>query len=714
MPVGKASRKKKGSISEVLGDQGSHERGLNPSQKSASKVDLQKTASVIMFFPIITLLLVSLAVYLNTLSANFVYDDILQIVNNPWITDIRNIPTIFSESVWSFKRLSISNYYRPMMHIVYMLNYHLFGLKPWGFHLVNILFHCGASILVFLLIRRLLTAQGSAKSSVYLSPPFIAAILFAVHPIHTEAVSWIAGLPDVAFTFFYLLSLYLYILFREGVKSGYLLSILSFSMATLFKEPAITLPIMLVAYDYLVKKSDGTIIAAIKRYIPYAVVSGVYLLVRYFALRSLVPSSSYSSLSTYQLIINVFPLFREYLTGLLWPFDLNFWHIFQPISSLFEAQGVIAVVVTAIFLVVAMAAYRKNRLLFFSLLFVVVPLAPVFYIKAINGKPFAERYLYLPSVGYVLLLAIFLSWGKEKLPRVAKSITIVFIVIVGLYAVGTITRNNVWKDDLNLWADTVMKSPDSAAVHNELGNVYVSRGLLDKAVAELQIALRLSPNTAPVHYSLANVYASQGQLDKAAAEYQSAIQLKPNFADAHNNLATMYVSQGLMDKAVAEFQTALRLNPDYAEAHDNLGGVYVTQGLLDKAEGEFQAALRLNPDYAKSHNNLATVYASQGLMDKAIIEYQSATRLKPDLVEAHYNLGNAYSSKGLFDMAIEQYQITLRLRPKLAQAHNKIGFAYASQGLLDRAIAEYQTALQLKPDFHEASQRLNDIESRRH
>ena len=267
--MGKASRRKRSSINEAQGNQGKHEKELDPSQKSPSKVGSQKTTSLMKFIPIMILLLVSFAVYFNALFGDFVYDDKEQVVNNPWITDISNIPTIFSRSVWSFQPgLSTWNYYRPLMHIVYMLNYHVFGLKPWGFHLVNILFHCGVSALVFLIIRGFLTEHRVTTSSVYLSPPFMAAMLFASHPIHTEAVTWVAGLPDVAFTFFYLLSFYLYILFREGAKTGYLFSILSFSVATLFKEPALTLPIMLIAYDYQMKKFDETLLVGIKRYIP--------------------------------------------------------------------------------------------------------------------------------------------------------------------------------------------------------------------------------------------------------------------------------------------------------------------------------------------------------------------------------------------------------------------------------------------------------------
>ncbi len=618
MPVGKTSRKKKVSINEAQGSQGKDEKELKSSQERPQQVSLQKTTSIITFIPTVILLLFSFAVYFNAIFGDFVADDIFQIGDNPWIRDMRNIPTIFSRSVLSFQPgVTTSNYYRPLMHVVYTLNYHLFGLKPWGFHLVNILFHCCVSVLVFLVIRRLLPEQRVSLSTAYLSPPFIAAMLFASHPIHTEAVTWIAGLPDVAFTFFYLLSFYFFILFREDSKRGYLLSILSFSVATLFKEPALTLPIILFAYDYLLKKSDENIMAGIRIYIPYLVVSGVYLLVRYYALGSFAPRVSYADLSTYQSIINVFPLFRDYVTGMLWPFDLNFWHTFHPFSSLFEAKGMFSVVVAVLFFIVAVAAYRKNKLLFFSLLLVVVPLVPVFYIKAINLKPFSERYLYLPSVGLVFFLAIFLSWAREKLPHAAKGITIVFIVILGLYAVGTITRNNVWQNSLNLWSDTVNKSPDSAVAHINLGLAYASQDQLDRAVAEYQTALRLEHNIAlkryiaVAHNDLGIAYGSQGQLDRAVAEYQTALRLKPDYAEAHMNLGLAYLSQSQLYRAIEEFQTALRLRPDSSDARYNLAFAYLKKGNTDMARREVEVILNVKPDYYRARRLLNDIISRQ-------------------------------------------------------------------------------------------------------
>ncbi len=534
--MGKASRGKKASINEVPNNQRRYGKKLDPAAESPSKVGLQKAASsIIEYIPIFIVLFVSFAVYFNAIANSFVYDDLVGILNNPWIRDIKHIPDIFSSNLWGFSGGS-SNYYRPVASAFGVLQFKISGTSPVGYHLINVLFHSAISVLVLLIVSRLVAGSPESRPFSLLSPALIAALLFAVHPIHTEAVAWIGGFTEISFTFFYLLSLYFYIRAGNGQRKGYLCSVFLFAVSVLCKETALTFPVLIVVYDYTFRRADFRSFDSLKRYIPYVVVSGVYFLVRYYVLRGFAPIASYSALSNYQLIVNVFPLFKNYLTSLIWPFDLNFWHTFHPINSLFGADGMISLVVAVLFFIFTIAAYRRDRLLFFSLLLLVIPLLPAFYMRGIIGKPFAERYLYLPSVGYLLLQAIFISWAREKLPRAVRSITIVFIVIMGAFTVGTINRNTVWQNSLNLWSDTVKKSPDSAEAHHNLGISYAYQGLWDTAIAELQTALRLQPDNAAAHNNLGIAYKSQGQMNKAIAEFQTTLRLRPDLYEARQRL----------------------------------------------------------------------------------------------------------------------------------------------------------------------------------
>jgi tetratricopeptide (TPR) repeat protein len=583
---------------------GSHDKDLEPQEKQA-KVGPQKTALVIKVVPVLILLVVSFAVYFNALSGNFVYDDEMQIVKNPWIRDVSNVPTIFSKSVWSFvTEKDAFNYYRPLMHIVYMLDYYLFGLNPWGFHLVNILFHCGVTVLVFLVIRKFLGEQGVTKSSLYLSPAFIAALFFATHPVHTEAVAWIAGLPDLAFTFFYLLSFYFYIRSKTVLSGSCLFSVVCFAVAALFKEPALTLPVILFAYDFICREEHPRLTDCVKRYMPYLAIATAYLAMRIHVLGAFAPVKRHAILTAYQYVINIFPLFARYLEKLLLPVNLNAYYVFHPISSLFQWKGIISLIVALVFIVLLIIAFKKNRVAFLGLLFVTVPLLPVLYIPALGENTFADRYLYLPSVGYVLILAIFLSSAKKKLPRAANIFAVAMILVAGVYSAGTITRNNVWKDNSSLWSDTVKKSPDSETVHYNLARAYRSRGKVGEAIAEYKRALWLNPFFAKAHFHLGNAYASQGRMSEAIPEYREALLIQPDYAEAHTALGVAYGSLGQIGKAIEEFQAALQLKPDYAIAHYNLGNAYEYQGQLDKAIEEFETALRLKPDNYKARQRL--------------------------------------------------------------------------------------------------------------
>ncbi len=397
------------------------------------------------------MVLISFAVYLNALSDGFVYDDASQIVGNPWLRDISYIPTIFSKSVWGFRsELTKTNYYRPLMHVIYLFNYQLFGLKAWGFHLVNVLLHCGVSVLVFMIMRRLLPEHRDPASPAYLSSPLIAAVIFAVHPIHTEAVTWLAGLPDVAFTFFYLLSFYFHIRSRAAFSGSHWISVACFAVASLFKEPALTLPAVLVAYDYACLEKRASLPDFVKKYAPYLVVMAGYFALRIHALGEFAPQARRNALSAYQYAINVFPLFALYLEKLLIPLNQKAFYVFHPVSSLLGWQGVLSLIATAAFAASFFVAFKRSRLAFLSLVFIVVPLLPALYIPALGVNAFTERYLYLPSAGYVFLLAILLSSVRKKLPQAGRGVTIALIVMAGLYSFGTIRRNIVWKDNLNL------------------------------------------------------------------------------------------------------------------------------------------------------------------------------------------------------------------------------------------------------------------------
>lgn len=578
---------------------------------------------------------VSFGVYFNGLFNGFVFDDMHQVLRNPWIKNLSRIPEIFATDVWHFAGWA-SNYYRPLMHVSYMVSYYIFGLKAWGFHLVNLLYHCGVTVLVFLVASHLVRRFRDSPSTSHLSPPLIAALLFATHPIHTEVVTPIMGIPDLSFTFFYLLSFYVYIRGGEGFERGHILSVGSFFIATLCKEPALTLPLILLAYDYAFGRLSDSVFGCTKRYAPYLGVVGVYFVLRHFALGGFVPSKQEIGLSVYQYIINMFYLFALYLKKLIIPMNLNFLYTFQPVRSIFQMETALSLIVGIAFVFLMCVTAKKSKVIFFALLLIALPLLPALYLPALAqnlDNAFAERYLYLPSFGFVLLLAFLLARTKAlKSPRPQIIMSIILLILTAFYSVGTACRNSIWKDNFSLWEDTAKKSPESGMARQYLAYALQERGKVDEAIEHYHAALCLGENKVPVQqfvrYNLGVAYGMKGETDKAIEEYGIALKLNPKHAKAHNNLAVALMNKGQIDQAIEHYRSAITIDPDFAEAHSNLGVAYAKDGLLDKAIDQFQIAVDLAPWNAKYYENLGLAYRTRGNHREAEELFRKARSLK--------------------------------------------------------------------------------------
>lgn len=638
---------------------------------------------------IVTITLIAFAVYFNTLFNGFVYDDNSQVLNNPWIRDVKHLQDIFSKSVWEFKAVPlISNYYRPLMHIIYMFNYHIFGLNPWGFHLVNVLFHGANSVLVFVIASRLpLIAVDTEKLEVRRTGPtvasnsrvvdyslltshdsrffaFIAALLFATHPIHTEAVAWVGAVTDLSFTFFCLLSLYFYMRSGTGIKKhDYLFSLILFPFALLCKEPAATLPVVLMAYDLAYGKKGERFFIYVKRYLPYMVILGIYLLVRSSIIGGLAPVKAHGELSTYQYVINVFPLFGQYLGKLLFPANLNAFYTLYPIFSIGEMKGLIGLLITAAYGIITVIAYKKNQTVFFSLVLIVIPLLPALYIPGTGEASLAERYLYMPSMGFVVLLALFFTWLQGKMPRYGSGILLFVLALAGLYSLQTIGRNPTWKDNFVLFSDTVHKSPDAELPRGMLGNVLMDMGRLDEAIEQYRTTLKLHPNSDEAHRNLGVALMKKGMKKEAIEEYQKAVALAPADFEARRNLVLAYEEAGLLDEEIEQYRILLDYTPNSAETHGRLGKALAKKGMKEEAISHLTQAVALNPGYIDAHYNLGSLYANSGKTDKALEHFEATVRLAPG--DAFYRniLGITYGQKGLFDKAVEQFESAIRLAP---------------------------------------------------
>lgn len=589
-----------------------------------------KTAGVL---PVLCIMLVCLILYAGALSGGFIYDDNLQVLKNPLIRDLRHIPEIFRRSAWTFEGApETSNYYRPLQNLFYLFTYYISGLQAWGFHVVNVLFHTANALLVFFITARIVGDSRSSSSYAFVTPPLIAALLFATHPVNTEAVIWVAGLPDVSFAFFYLLSFYFYLPCQDQGARNYLLSLAAFFLATLCKEPGLTLPFVLIAYDYVFREASFWSFNTVKRHMPYLIIAGIYLFIRISVLGDFAPLEPVVSTSSYEAAISIFPLFSRYLALLLLPVNLNFWPVFDALASLLSLRGIAALAVSISFLGAIWVAARKKSLTFLSLLFILVPLLPALYVQGIIGKPLAERYLYLSTFGFALLPAHLLQRAGKEYQRAAPLLPVIFLLVIGIYSAGTISRSRVWRDDVTLFSDTVKKSPESLVPRLELGNALLAKGYPGEAITQYQAALRMDPNLYVIHYHLGIALEKKNRLYDAVEQYLIATALNPAVPDIHADAGRAYAKSGFLDPAIEQFLIAVQLQPSKAYQRNLLGVAYMQKGLIDNAIEQFTEAASLDPSTASFTRNLSDAIAgkkSAGSLNSLIASFGERYEERP-------------------------------------------------------------------------------------
>ena len=394
------------------------------------------------------------------------------------------------------------------------------------------------------------------------SRTFFAALIFSLHPVNSEPVAWVTPVAELAFTFFLLLSMYLYLRFREGGGKDaafYALSLASFVIAVFSKETAFALPALIVASDL----SSGRGLKYWRSYAGYFAVAALYMAARTLVVGALVRDRQVD-LSGVELVINVLPLVFQYAKTLAYPSSLSALYELHTIKTL-DARAAAGIAVIAAFLA-ALVVFRRRRAVFLGLIMMGLPLLPVLYIPALSTSASADRYMYLPTAGLGIIAAyVFERVFNGSLRRAFTYIVAAIVItVLSAYSISSVERTRVWRDDLALWSDTVRKSPGSRYAHYNLALAYQDRGYLDNAIAEFKAAIKAAPDYEDAHFNLAWCYQSKGDSINAAIHYREVLRLDPGSADAHYNLGLIYRNEALFVEAVSS-SGALRW-PGYAEA----------------------------------------------------------------------------------------------------------------------------------------------------
>lgn len=595
---------------------------------------LRKNFSI---FAVIIIILACFAAYSNTLSAKFVWDDAPLIRNNPYITSFKYLPNFFSEDIWDIGLQNMtSGYYRPLLGLSFMLDYHFWKMDPFGFHLTNLILHILICLLIFALIEKLFARRSVA---------FFTALFFGVHPVHTESVSFICGRVDLICLFFMLGSLWLFLEYLGSRKAMlYILSLAGFMAALLVKEMAVIFPFLLIGIDYLCiakLRARRIIKNTFYLHMGFFLVMGAYLLLRYYFVgwefmqsKNFIFSNFTYGTSLFWRPFTVLKIIAYYFRVLLFPFNLNADYIFPPANSFFELPVITGLIIVAGLFYLALKCAKKNVIVTFAVFWLFITYFPVSNIIP-SGNIFAERYLYIPSIGFCLAVSFFvvrISQLKVKTTSLnwQKSVFLLFILVNLVFLRATFERNKVWRNEFTLWYETSLVSPDSGRAHLNLGNVYATIDYDDQAIEEFNALLHSNADTRWYTYLF-------------------------------NNSGLIYLKKGLNDEAIKAFNIASNLNPDASMVYNNLSTAYGRKGEYKKSIKMALKALSKNPYFYSAHYNLALGYAGLGSDREAIREYKKYLEVMPDDIGVLMAVGHLYYKQGDKEKARQEWEYVLKI-----------------------------------------------------
>lgn len=583
--------------------------------------------------------------YANSLGGQFVFDDTEQIVENPDIRSWSNLESAFTTHVWAFRanprflRVPVpSAYYRPIFTVILTTGYHIFGLWPQGWHLTSLALHLVCSIGVYLLLLRFSSNRAASA---------IAALLFAVYPIHAESVCWISGMTDPLFGTFFVFSFVLYLKHREGGKGWALwISLLLFALSLLSKEPAIGLVLLVFAYEMIRpdearSPSRATLgpgglarrlgFAALSA-LPFAGVVILYLVARYLALGALTWKNPAAHVGPFTDTLLTLPMVLVSYGGhLLWPVGLSFAYQTHSVTSPYSVEFLIPLLALAAGLLLMLSRRRISSEIWFALALILIPLLPVLDLKQLNEEYMVwDRYLYLPAMGFCYLVAMavlglpallkqkagrFRGWrlnGNVFRPVVVGTLLLLLI----LTAAG---ENRAWADSYSLWSKAARVRPGFWAAHYNVGLALLDSGRFADALGELERTAELGPGEPAVFDALGRDYRALGDRDRAISAFQRAVQLDQTFFESLNNLGTVYFDTGDYAKAEKCFLAALRVKPQALDSRYNLALAYVREGRYSESISEFESLVGASPEDAEAAYELGLAYAATGRSGDALV-----------------------------------------------------------------------------------------------
>jgi tetratricopeptide (TPR) repeat protein len=606
------------------------------------------------------LLALSFVLYANCILGGFVFDDHSQIEHNPWVHSFKYTGKLFGTSLLAQQgKQAAPNFYRPTVNFGFLICYKLFGTSPFGYHLVNIFMNC---IVVWLVFR--------VGSELFLTEwlGWLSALAFALHPIHTEPVAWIDGISDPEVAVFYLLTFLLFMRLSAAAleRPAWLHPAMlgAFALALLAKEPAVTFPVLATAYEHFYR-ADRAVTAwteKVSRYIGFWILLFVYLALRAASVGRLAPADLHTDISAKEMLLSALALIGQYGKKLVWPHPLIAFYPFQKSARFAEPQVLLGLLVATMVVLLFATLWKRQRPYSFAVLWMCLTIAPALNVRWMTASVFAERYLYLPSVGFSWLLAgaILWLWSRAGLrARAARmAIAAAGIALAALSSYAVVKRNREWRSDRALVISSLETQPDSAHMHAQLGLFRWSDGDHAAAEREWQQALQYNPDFAEALADMGFARYEEKRYDESIVFLQRATTLKPRFAAPHIQLAEVYAAQGKDDLAEAEFLTGLEIHPTNTEAFNQLGDFYFKHGRLNEAAVQLRKSVEIYSDLTP-WSELGEIYDQLQQIENARKAWQQVLTFEQLNPHAHRSLGEIYLAQQQWAQAKTEFQLCL-------------------------------------------------------
>ena len=669
-------------------------------QESGDKMQQDSSKLGLLAVLVIVVCAVVLAAHWPALSAQalsfddyqFLVDDNPLVQNPSWASAKSILTEVLNPS-------AVGGYYQPLPVISVMLDYAMGGNNKnlRVFHRTNLAFHVLNTVSVIILLYSLF---GQPILAV------LAGLLFGIHPLAVEPVTWISERKTLLAMLFALWCMISYVHFaRKGSWKLYAVCIVMYLFALMSKPTSLPLPVLMLLMDYwpLERLKPRAVIEKI----PFFVLGGIFTVITIISntrsgglLSSLQSSVEIESL---RIPLVVCYLIIFYLYKIIWPVNLSSAYALPEPLSLSNPVILIGVIGTIALIAVLLLSTRWTKALVSGWLFFFVAVLPTLGLIRFSFWVFAsDKYVYMPVIGLLMVLV----WGMGQAWKPGwRRITISRAALVGLILLlsaaefrGVRSYLVHWRDTVSLCEYMLKLAPNAAPVHNMLGLTFQSQGKLDEAVSHYLDALRADPRKADAHNNLGSTFLAQGKLDEAITHLNRALQLRPRYYDAHNNLGIAFESQGKSDEAISHYLQAININPNNADAHYNLANVLQSQGKLDEAVSHYLQSLKTRPGDADAHYKLANTLQSQDNLDEAMFHYRQALRLKPDwllplnrmamILAAHPSPMKRNPAEAIA-LAERAAELTGHQNPLILST---LAGAYAASGQIDLAVKTAQTA----------------------